>query len=98
MPRRPRPAIRTPPPELDADMRPDDLIDELRRLKIEHDEFNAIKIDADVRDFSGEHAERAAAAPSLKQTAPGREIRTLFVRLGFDCRLQCLDGFVHWLG
>ena len=23
---------------------------------------------------------------------------TLFVRLGFDCRLQCLDGLVHWLG
>ena len=24
--------------------------------------------------------------------------QALFVRLGFDCRLQCLDGFVHWLG
>ena len=65
MPRRPRPAIRTPPPELDADMRPDDLIDELRRLKFERDEFNAIKIDADVRDFlvaslSARHVSRRA--------------------------------------
>jgi hypothetical protein len=33
-----------------------------------------------------------------QQAALGREIRTLFVRLGFDCRLQCLDGLVHWLG
>src|SRR5215813_2586607 len=33
-----------------------------------------------------------------QQTAPGREIRTLFVSLGFDCCLQCLDGLVHWLG
>ena len=22
----------------------------------------------------------------------------LFVSLGFDCCLQCLDGLVHWLG
>jgi hypothetical protein len=32
-------------------MTANDIADELRQLKFEHDEFNAIKIDADVRDF-----------------------------------------------
>jgi hypothetical protein len=46
-------------------MRPDDLIDELRQLKFEHDEFSSIKIDADVRDYlvaslSARHAARRA--------------------------------------
>jgi hypothetical protein len=51
MPRRPRPPIREAPPELDADMTASDIADELRQLKFEHSEFNAIRIDADVRDF-----------------------------------------------
>lgn len=45
-----RPPLREPPPELDADMRPDDLVDELRRLKFDR-EFNSIKIDEQVRDY-----------------------------------------------
>jgi len=49
MPRR-LPA-RDPPPELDADMRPDDLVDELRQLRFDHNEFTLIQIDRDVRDF-----------------------------------------------
>jgi len=62
MPR--RPPVRELP-ALDADMRPDDLVDELQRLKFDsgNNEFNAIKIDADVRDFlvaalSARHATR----------------------------------------
>jgi hypothetical protein len=53
MPRRPRPASRETPPELDADMRATDLVEELQRLKFNrgNNEFNSIKIDADVRDY-----------------------------------------------
>jgi hypothetical protein len=63
--RRPRPAIRQAPCELDADMTAKDIAAELRQLKFERDEFNAIKIDADVRDFlvaslSTRHATRRA--------------------------------------
>jgi hypothetical protein len=36
---------------LDADMRAGDIADALRQLNFAHSEFNAIKIDADVRDF-----------------------------------------------
>jgi hypothetical protein len=46
-----RQTSREPPPELDADMRAGDIADALRQLKFDHSEFNAIKIDADVRDF-----------------------------------------------
>jgi hypothetical protein len=58
------PPIRTPPPELDCDMQPGDLIEELRRLKFNgDDELKAIKVDRDVRDYliaslSARHAAR----------------------------------------
>ena len=60
MPRRAPP--REAAPELDADMR-DGIVDELQRLKFYRNEFSAIKIDADVRDFlvaslSARHASR----------------------------------------
>jgi hypothetical protein len=50
MPRRPPP--REPPPELDCDMTASDIADELRALKFnDGKQFNAVKLDADVRDF-----------------------------------------------
>jgi len=52
MPRRP-PAVRDPPPELDADMTARDLAEVLRELRFDagNHAYNAIRIDADVRDF-----------------------------------------------
>ena len=60
MPR--RPPVREPPPELDADMTAGDIADELKRLTFDR-EFNAIKIDEQVRDYlvntlSARHATR----------------------------------------
>jgi len=45
------PPIREAPLELDADMRADDIVTELQRLKFNGDEFKAIRVDRDVRDF-----------------------------------------------
>jgi hypothetical protein len=60
-----RPPLREPAPEIDGDMTAGDIANELRQLKFERDEFNAIKIDADVRDFlvstlSARHVSRRA--------------------------------------
>jgi hypothetical protein len=60
------PPIREAPPELDCDMRPDDIVTELQRLKFSgDDELKAIKVDRDVRDYlvaslSARHAARRA--------------------------------------
>ena len=52
MPRRPS-ANREPPAELDGDMRASDIANELRQLKFDggNHAYNAIRIDADVRDY-----------------------------------------------
>jgi hypothetical protein len=60
------PPIREAPPELDYDMRPDDIVTALQRLKFSgDDELKAIKVDRDVRDYlvaslSARHAARRA--------------------------------------
>jgi hypothetical protein len=60
------PPIREAPPELDCDMRPDDIVTALQRLKFNgDDELKAIKVDWDVRDYlvaslSARHAARKA--------------------------------------
>jgi len=46
-----RPPIKETPPELDADMRANDIVTELQRLKFNGDEFKAIRVDQHVRDY-----------------------------------------------
>jgi len=52
MPRRPNPQ-REPPPELDGDYRPTDLVEALRALQFDEGNhaFHAVRLDADVRDY-----------------------------------------------
>ena len=48
---RPPTTIREEPVELDADMRADDIVTELQRLKFNGDELQVIRVDQHVRDY-----------------------------------------------
>jgi hypothetical protein len=48
---RPPVTVREPPPELNQDMTPSDIVFELAQLQFDHREFRRISLDRNVRDW-----------------------------------------------